>query len=115
MPSADIFQRAVRKPCYFNLGTFQNDPTTQKHVRASFDIVRIDGQWYIQPVTTPVAKGSGKVNPDAAVFAETGDNFYRAQEEFYTDGSFIVLGEYEMGDYKGRQDNWKECFKLGKI
>lgn len=115
MPSADIFQRATRTPCYFKLGVFQNQANKEKFVRASFDLVQLDDGLYVQPVTSAVPNGSSKVNSAVTVFAETGENFYKAQEEFFEDGTRVILGEHEMGDYKGNLSNWKECFKLGKI
>ena len=114
MPAADIFNRALRVPCYFMRGVFQND-VRRKISRAPFDLVQIDAALYIQPVTSPVPKGAPKVNGDAVVFAETEDNFYKAQEEFFEDGTRVILEEHELGSFIANQQNWKDCFKLSKI
>ena len=114
MPAADIFNRALRVPVYFKRGVFQND-TRRKLSRASFDLVQIDSDFFIQPVTSPVPKGCTKVNGDAAVFAETEDNFYKAQEEFFEDGTRMIIEEHELGSWVANHKNWKDCFTLSKI
>lgn len=114
MAAADILNRAIRVPCYFKRGVFQND-VRRKITRAPFDLVQIDTDFFIQPVTSPVPKGSPKVNLDAVVFAETGDDFYKAQEEFFEDGTRVILEEHELGSWMANQNNWKDCFKLSKI
>lgn len=114
MPAADMFNRALRVPVYFKRGVFQND-SRRMISRASFDLVQIDTNLFIQPVTSPVPKGFGKINNDAVVFAETGDNFYKAQEEFFEDGTRMIIEEHELGSWMANQQNWKDCFKLSKI
>lgn len=114
MAAADIFNRALRVPCYFKRGVFQND-IRRKLTRAPFDLVQIDAAMYIQPVTSPVPKGTPDVNLDAVVFAETADNFYKAQEEFFEDGTRFILEEHELGSWMANQGNWQDCFRLSKI
>ena len=89
-----------------------------KLVQAPFYLVNLgnDGGTAISPVDSfRVSVNSGK---DYFLGTDSPSGL-QAQicpdEEFYFDGDILVIGEHEMGDYKGNPESWKGLHKFSNI
>jgi hypothetical protein len=118
---ADIFQRAKMEEVRYSFGTFDLARKSPKTVPAPFDILYLDDGLYFLPADAPAVGGppvsssicyplSGTVGTDTQDEA-----FYQGRGGFFLTEKLIIMGEHEMGDWKGSPDTWKGMHQLGML
>ena len=102
MAASTLLERGEITEVYYNFGKFYNDQR-QKFVKAPFDIVKINGEEYIQPLAVGgnAAELIGLINSNA-IAAEQ----YMGRRDFgFVNLNPMVTNENEWGGWQGN------CFK----
>jgi len=104
---AQTYSRSKKQHVYFPMGKFDGSKNP-RFLRAPFDLVKINGTLYVEPVsilasTEAIAQLS---NADTEVQR-------LGLSQWFLDIEPIVLGEHEMGDFS--KDNWMSFQRFGYV
>jgi len=113
--AGNIFQRGVIRDVWYNMGVFDNARGTKRMTFAPFEVLFLDDGIYFQPVDAPAFGGSSS-SLAGVIGTDTQDEaFYQGRGEFYYDDKFYIMGENEMGDWKGNPESWKGMHQIGLV
>jgi len=110
-----IYTDSERRACYYNIGRY--DAHRGKFVKAPFDRILINGEWYTEAQSVgaaPIDTMSTYTGPNALLLDDEFDTegFLMGREEGWHSLDLVILDMHEMGTLT---DNWQGCFQMGFI
>ena len=99
---------------YYDIGTFPGQ-SEHKFIKAPFDVLKVNGQTYIVPLTFGGGTTSNVSMSGVLANDETGELNVAQQGGWYDTMKNIVMQEHEMGDWKGDRDNWLQVHRYGLV
>mgnify|MGYP003394559197 CR=1 FL=1 len=111
----DIFQRAMAQRVRYPMGVFDHARGQKKTIMAPFRLLKLDDGLYFMPVDAPAFGGSSNTLQGVIGSDTVDEAFYLGRESFYYEETCIVIGEHELGDWKGTPDSWKGMHQLGML
>ncbi len=111
-----IWKNSRRQTVLFEAGNFGGDVNSPKFTQAPFDLVKIDGDIYLQPIHT-MRGGAMPGQIDSGIGNDTADEAFTLSQagEFYLEPTPMTMGAHQMGDYSGDQNSWRGVHLFNRI
>lgn len=115
-----VFFSGKLEKVYFYLGTFEQERSRRRFVKAPFDRLMLNGEAFVMPVSSfalggPGNGGNGGLSGLLAVDEGNEFEFDLGQAFFFDTLENLVLERHEMGDWKGNKDNWLQVHQFGPV
>lgn len=89
---------------YYLIGKFRSNTGKRRFIKAPFDIIWINDEFFLMPTSTPF--GCGRATTGGVLSEDEGDGVNLANHFAYDTLENIVMEPNEMGDFKSSKDNW---------
>jgi hypothetical protein len=110
----DLHKNGKLRQIFYKMGRFDGDQGKDKYIKAPFDLLLWGVHTYIQP--TDCGAGGFSANSASGLFGnDEGFELDIARGGNYFVFEPYIMERHDLGDWKGKPDDWRGMFKLGQL